>query len=1106
VSTSDKPRDHDVREAVRTGLGQSAFVEAGAGTGKSTTLVSRIVSIVADDSDPVPLRNVAAITFTERAGGELRNKVRDALVARSVADRSHDGLGHALLDVDVAIIGTIHSFALTILREHVVAAGLPLGFEVADGSGAAKARSRHMVEVWAERLPEEDRQHLIDAGISLVQLRPLAERLDEMRMRIDPSTISPPVLIDIQAQAHEVAAGLSGMIRDALGGCASSDDSLAQHIAGLLSQLRDELTNADVASVIRVREQWAEDWSKAFKPGNRGTMGAWESQGGPRAVRDRIKEWEQPVRALLDAPLENALRQAVAVACDELARQQAERVAAGELEFDDLLLLCRSLLRNKPEVRRTVARRFRTVLVDEFQDTDPVQWEIIRLVTSDPSDEDAVPQPGRLVVVGDPKQAIYSFRGADIRTYLAAQEAFPGEQYPLTTNFRSVEPIVNWVNDVFGQLFVASAVQPGYLPLQPHHAPSSAEPPGPPVVVLRDPAPPEAGPEDTEEAGGDQEPPRSRDLEPRLVASTIRQAVDDAWQITEPTPDHTQRHYQRACAYRDVAVLVPSRTGVPDLLDAFDRLGIPYRSADARIVLDRPAVSGLVSALRVLNDPDDQFSLWWALKSPLFGCADDELLRYRQSGGDWRIGRLQHGGGHGVVESALDVLARLRESWVAPQPAGVLDALVDSTRLFETLALVPRGVFDSDCVRMLQGHARSWQDGGGVGLDDYLAAVDDLANNTSRATLDEPDDRDDDAVRISTIHSAKGLEFPVVALAGMSIGTRNDPEVVGVRSDGGVEINVARVKTAGYASWKEEESDPREQAELLRLLYVACTRARDHLIVSVLGDDKARSAHIREAVLAVAAPQVDTPMEAIPRTTNVPPREFEPLPDDWHEALERVRAASAISWVASPSRAGASLDADRPDDVVLARDQTEADETDADSDSTHSFARRARDGRPVGRALHAALDLLFSAAGPPSEVEMDRASRRAVAEEGIPDSYDDVRQRVGAAMSSALAAEAFGAQRRWTELYLAAPQQGDGVRLVEGYADLVFDTGDGLVLVDHKSDATLPADSLSHYQAQLDGYADLLRRATGRPVVRQVLLHLPGDTATAVDLTRRTTN
>lgn len=1101
MSASDRPLDYNVREAIRAELDRSAFVEAGAGTGKSTTLVSRILSVVTNDSDPVPLRDVAAITFTERAAGELRNKVRDALLARARADSSHGDVRTALLDVDVAIIGTIHSFALTILREHVVAAGLPLGFEVAESYGGAKARSRRMVEVWADRLPEEDCQHLIDAGISLVQLRPLSEGLDAMRTRIDSSSISPPALIDIEAQAPKVAAGLSGVIREALAGCANGDDRLALHIEGPVSRLCDVVANLNAASVIGLRGEWAEVWSKTFKPGGIGSNKAWESQGGAKAVRDRLKEWEQPVQALFDAPVENALRRAVAIAWDELDRKQAERVAAGDLEFDDLLLLCRSLLRDNSEVRKMVAQRFRVVLVDEFQDTDPVQWEIIRLVTSDPEDEDAVPRPGRLVVVGDPKQSIYSFRGADIRTYLAAGETFSGERYSLTTNFRSVEPIVRWVNEAFGQLFVSSGVQPSYLPLQSHHAPSSATSVGPAVVVLRDPAPPEVDSEDTDEVGGRQESPSSRHLEPRLVATAIRRAIDDGWQITEPTPDRTQRNYQRTCTYRDVAVLVPSRSGVPDLLDAFDGLGIPFRSADIQIVLDRPVVSGLVSALRVLNNPDDQFSLWWTLKSPLFGCADDELLRYRKSGGYWRIGRVQDEGGRGAIEGALDVLAQLRDKWVAPQPAGVLDALVESTRLFETLVLVPRGAFDSDCVRMLQGHARSWQDAGGVGLDDYLIAVEQLANNTSRATLAEPDDRDDDAVRISTIHSAKGLEFPIVALAGMSIGPPNFSEIVGICFDLGIEFNVTGFKTAGYARWKDEECVPREQAELLRLLYVACTRARDHLIVSVLGDDKARSALIREAVLAADALQMDTPLETVAATANVLPRQLAPLPNDWHERLDRVRLASAVSWVASPSRSGKSFDADQPDRADQARTETEAEEGDRDSDSADAFARRARDGRPVGRALHAALDWLFGAAGPPSRIEIDRATRRAVVEEGILDAHEDVRQRVGAAMSSAIAAEAFGAQRRWTELYLAAPQEGEEVRLVEGYADLVFDTEDGLVLVDHKSDAVLPGESLAHYQAQLDGYADLLRRATGRPVVRQVLLHVPGNTATVVELT-----
>lgn len=1100
MSAADRAPDQHVRDAVRTDLDRSAFTEAGAGTGKSTTLVSRILSIVDDAAVPVPLRGVAAITFTDRAGNELRDKVRDALTQCSATDR----VRQALLDVDVAVIGTIHSFALTILREHVVAAGLPLGFEVLNGAGATTMRSRRMVEVWAERLPEDDRRLLGAAGISLVQLRGLSEALDEARSRIDGSAVSPPALLDVEARARDVASGLDRWITETLAGCTDTDDRLAQHITGPLSGLRDALTGADTAAVIGLRSQWDEVWSKVFKPGNVGSKNAWADQERVKAVRDGIKEWEQPVSAVLQAPLANVLRRAAAIAWEELDRQQDDRVAAGELEFDDLLLLCRSILQRNPEVRQLVSQRFRVVLVDEFQDTDPVQWEIIRLVTSDPSDDDAVPQPGRLVVVGDPKQAIYSFRGADIRTYLAARDDFPGERYRLTTSFRSVEPIITWVNDVFGRLFVPGAGQPEYLALQPYHAPSSAES-GPPVVVLCDPPPPDA---DAEGAVGQQDSPNSRHLEPQLVASTIRRAVDDAWQITEPTPDGTQRHYRRACTYRDIAVLVPTRTGVPDLLSAFDRLGIPYRSADAQIVLERAAVSGLVAALRVLDNPDDQFALWWALKSPLFGCADDELLRYRKAGGHWRIGRLDGDGPPGGVEHALDMLARLRDIWVAPQPATVLDALVTGTRLFETLALVARGVFDSDCVRMIQAHARAWQDGGGVGLRDYLAAVDDLGGNASRAMLDEPDDRDDDAVRISTIHSAKGLEFPVVVLAGMAIGERKSTEVVGVRSDGGIEISIAGVKTADYVSWKERERDPRELAEFRRQLYVACTRARDHLIVSVLGTDQAKSAKIRDAVLAVDALRVHTPMAAAPSTAASSARVFEPLPDDWQEQLERVRGASATPWVSAPSRAGAALDTVRPGEGEAAPDQPEPDAgedagaADTDSaDSSASSARRARDGRPVGRALHAALDRLFSAARPPGEAEVDAASRRAVDAEGIPDGYDDVRRRVGAAVNSDLGIEAFAAQRRWTELYLATPQHQDEVRLVEGYADLVFDTADGLVLVDHKSDAALPADSLAHYRAQLGGYAELLRRATGRPVARQLLLHLPGDTATVVDLT-----
>ena len=1097
-----EPSDQQTRDAIREKREVSAFVAAGAGTGKSTTLVGRIVATVTGAPNSTPIRNVAAITFTERAAGELRDKVRDAL-AMAVTDNPTAELAQqALRDVDAAVIGTIHGFAVAILREHALSAGLPLGFEVADNSAAATARRkrwRDIVDAWQTCLPEQARRYLHGAGISLVALRSLVDELDGARSRLDPAHVSPPEQIDVATGVREVVAGLTNLIDEELAACTDHSDKLAAHLQGPVAGLRDELARADADTLIAMRGRWDELWSKAFKPGNVGTAGAWGSKEDAKAVRDRLKEWQSRVWACLGAPLENAVRVAAEIAWHELDAAQTERVTAGTLEFDDLLLVTRSLLRTNLAVRAAVSQRFRVVLVDEFQDTDPVQWDIIRLVTGDPTDLEAVPQPGRLVVVGDPKQAIYSFRGADIRTYLEARGSFPGSPYELVTSFRSVEPIVTWVNAVFASLITASEVQPAYENLVSHHAPQSAIPTGPAVVILRD------APKPDPDSSIADDRPQSRALEPQLVATAIQQAVRNHWQITEPTDGGRHREYRRACSYRDIAILVPTRTGVLDLLDALDGADVPYRSADAKLVLDRPVVSGLISALRVIDDPEDELSMWWTLKSVLFGCGDDDLLRYRRDGGGWRLPGAKDDLPDGPVSDALRVLSQLRSTWVAPQPAAVLDALISGRRVHETLALVPRGTFDADCIRMLQGHAQRWQDDGGVGLSDYIASVEVLGSATSRATLDEPDDRDDDAVRISTIHSAKGLEFPVVVLAGMATGQRSSKGAFGVRADGGMEFTVAGIESAGLESWKVDEQAPRSAAELIRLLYVACTRARDHLVVSVVGEvrkggNAPRSDVLRAQVATVPTDTINVAATSLLSVNHVQPRRLAAPPSDWSQKVTEARAVAALPWVTSPSgRTAAGLDAGRDFTADPVGEATA--NLVADQDRADAGARRARDGRPVGRAMHAALDTLLSAATPPAGDEIAAACHRAIADEGAPDNYDDVRRRVAAAMTSPLIAEAFAAERRWTELYLAAPQDHDGIRLTEGYADLVFEAADGYVLVDYKSDATLPPENLAHYREQLAAYAALLQLATGRSVPRCVLLHLPGATAQVIDVT-----
>ena len=1092
------PVDHAAREAVTAQLDDSAFVEAGAGTGKSTTLVQRIVGMVVDGG--VPLRSIAAITFTDRAASELRDKVRAALEER-MAHQPSPAAEAALVDVDAAVIGTIHGFALAILREHAVVAGLPLGFAVVgegDSQSARRGRARAVVEQLPTELTALALDILDSSGTDVIALMGLIQALDAATPRIDGARVVDPSPDEFEHLREEAVLALTIFIDESLAACLDHSDRLAQWVIDRVVQLRDQLDGAGPVALTRMLVNYAADWRKVFYPGGIGGKAGWGTSDEAKAVRSRLKECESLVIAAISAPLDYAVRAALAVTWQQLADARKARAAGGELEFDDLLLLTRDLLEDADnlEVRVMVARRFRAVLVDEFQDTDPVQWRIVQLVTSDPTDESATPQPGRLVVVGDPKQAIYSFRGADITTYLDAQLGFPGAEHKLVTSFRSVSPLVEWFNAVFSELFVASAFQPVYEHLVAFHAPVSAEPAGPTVVVLAD--PPTEPDERTSEA-------TSRALEPRLVATAIRRAVDDQWRITAPDRASASRRYTRGCLYRDVAILVPTRTGVDALLDALDDAAIPFRTSDAGLVLARPAVSGLVAAVRAIADPDDQLALWWSLKSPLFGCGDDDLLRHRRAGGGWRIPGQDAEIPEGIVGSALWTLAEVRSLGVAPQPVDVLDAIVDRCRLAEVLALVPRGSFETDCLHMLLADARAWQESGGVGLDDYLAHVATLESGSSRAGLDEPDDREDDAVRISTVHGAKGLEYPVVVLSGMATRRRTGSTPIGVRLDHGIEFNDGGLVSTGYETWKTEERDPREDAELLRLLYVATTRARDHLVVSVVG---AGSSQSRAAVLGprvLAVPHDVRLVEPDPLPASAAERAERPwavVPDGWGETLDQVQSATLRPWVASPSGTAAvalGVAAVSPGSPVGELDAEPTPVRPEGGERARDLALDVRDGRPLGRAVHAALDRAFRTDGTPSEAEINAICLDAVADEGIPDSLDDVVARVTAALATPLAAEAYAAPRRYTELYLAAPVDAAGVRVVEGYADLVFEDGNGWALVDYKTDAALDPSAREHYAEQLAAYAALLTLATDRPVTRKVLLHVPGGHAEVVD-------
>jgi ATP-dependent helicase/nuclease subunit A len=354
-----------------------------------------------------------------------------------------------------------------------------------------------------------------------------------------------------------------------------------------------------------------------------------------------------------------------------------------------------------------------------------------------------------------------------------------------------------------------------------------------------------------------------------------------------------------------------------------------------------------------------------------------------------------------------------------------------------------------------------------------------------------------------TVHQAKGLEFPIVVLAGMANAIYDPAPDIGVIRRDRYEFRLTGGRASlGYTDWDECDRLPRSRAERVRLLYVACTRARDHLVVSLCGANRGSGDPYASLLWGAmpANPSDVTALEDPPvvvETRGSDP--VEPLPSGWANEVTRIRAASAVPCVASPSGRGAEVlglesasepeesgpDESGPDETGPADAETASEVIDA---TVGEEVRAARDGRPLGRAVHAALDRLVRLGGLPQPEDVESACRDAAADEDVAD--DAVLMRVRAALTSELMVEALTAPRRWAELYLAAPVDDGAVRVVEGFADLVFERGDGYVVVDYKTDETISAEARQHYADQLATYAELVKLATGSGVAETVILHV----------------
>ena len=1108
--TASMPGDQTDRDRIGHALDENLFVEAGAGTGKTTALVGRMIALVIDEG--VAVEKIAAITFTERAAAELGDRFRRGLedVARHDADPiRRERADTALTDVDLASLSTLHGFARRILTEHPLEAGLPTGFDLLDEVSSQLGFDGRWDDLQRSLLTDDDLARTIllaDAlGVRLSHLRDLARELDDrwdlldvVPLPTEPEPVDAEAIIDLMGQAI-------AMDRQDL----DEDDKLRRRLVAI-RVARDALSGA-VDEVDLVRLLSVRDFRNTLSAGNSGRKADWGDD------KETILDFAHEARDLWDAMVRSVaggvLRRILAELVDATLRAAEERRRSGSLTFHDLLVIAHDLLAEPetgPSIRAALHERFRFVLLDEFQDTDPVQLELALLLTDPAATPDAEinnfsPVPGALFLVGDPKQSIYRFRRADISLYLLARQSLDTSDVSLTENFRTTVPIIDWVNAVFGRLIGpdppstgsssdagptrAELVQPGYTALVGRRPAATV---GPAVTILG-----------RDAHGGDVDAADLRELEASDVAAAITTAVVEEWTVE----DHDG--HQRPCRFSDIAILLPTRTSLSDLETALNASGIPYRAESSSLLFATPQIRDLLMVLRAIDDPTDDLAVVAALRTPHFGCGDDDLARWRvHHGGSWnhQAGELTNGSQSGPVATGLAWLGEMHRCRHLLGPSGVFERLIVDRRVLQVAfgEVRPRDVWRR--VRLLSDRARAFAEAGGGslrGFVDWCLAQADEKGRVAETVLPEVDDA---AVRILTIHSAKGLEFPITVLSGLSTAyARSDRGVqLLVDSDRTIEVGIrSGIETPGFRA--AHEVDLRFQdAETIRLLYVAATRARDHLIVSThraadVDDDKpGRPGPGRLLARAIngagrAAQGVD-----LSPTTDSLPEPVAPsgraLPDrrTWlyrqRDAMDRAGRPSTVSATAIATHVAAGAAAAAP----------------ADSDEDRARPGEVgRHGTGVGRAVHGALELLdFDTTDPESTIR-----EQAVAE-GLLGDLRTIDALVRAGLGAEVVRLAAGS-RHWRELYVAAPVDDDpGAPVVEGYIDLAVldDRGDtpGLVIVDYKTDAVADdaerASKADRYRLQGATYALAAERATGHPVRRVVLCFLAADGATEVEV------
>ena len=857
--------DAAARAAISTALDETLIVEAAAGTGKTTELVGRIVTIVAEGRAKVD--EIVAVTFTEKAAGELKLRLRERLdrARAGITDAERRGrLDRALTGLEEAHVSTIHGFCADLLRERPVEASVDPLFDVLTEASSARmfdeAFGRWLQEQLADP-PEGVRRALRRSAFGgddgpIDRLRKAAWDLAQWRDFTGPWTRPPfdrraaidRLLIDL----HDLAAltRTPSARNDPLHAATEPVRRLSEEIL-LQRSSGEEEGAADYDGFEAALVDLSRDRTLANARTGRGAFFSdGVSRDGVLEARAALKTGLEQFRMDADADLAALLQQELRGAIE---RYDELKARAGALDFLDLLLGARNLVRDNAHVRRGFQSRFKRIFVDEFQDTDPLQAEILLLLAADDERETdwrrARPRPGTLFLVGDPKQSIYRFRRADVGVYREVCDRLTGlgaRLVHLNTSFRSVPEIQACVNAAFAPVMTDDPVtlQAPYVPLARYRP---AIPDQPAIVAL--PVP---------------EPYKWRYVTAGAIEHSLPAAVaafvewvlrKSRWMVTErsgeaPVPvtaKHVCLLFRRFISWQQ-DVTRP-------YVEALEARGIAHVLVGGKAFHEREEVEAIRAALAAIEWPDDELSVFAALRGPFFAVPDEVLLEWAHRFGTRTADTFRRFAFHPFrvpavfegelpddleplrpIANALGLMKRLHTRRNYVPVSETLHDLLAATRAHVGLALRRGGEQALANAFHIAELARQFELNGGIsfrGFVEELRVAADTAQAAEAPILEE----DSDGVRMMTVHKAKGLEFPIVILADLTCKLSRAEAGRWIEPD----RHLCALKLGGWAPrdllLHSAEEASRDRAEGERLAYVAATRARDILVVPTVGDE-----------------------------------------------------------------------------------------------------------------------------------------------------------------------------------------------------------------------------------------------------------------------------